>query len=84
MKPPLRLSFAVDPDAPPSDWDAVLAKFLLSYMRRSAGPPVAEDAAKGTPEEAKDKSHGKSDKVMGGGVGCEKIESHDLRQCDSL
>ena len=41
-----RLDVVVDPDADPVDWDAALAKFLLSYVRaqatRSAGTPEVE------------------------------------------
>ena len=28
-----RLRFEVDPDAPPSDFDAALARFLLTFIR---------------------------------------------------
>ena len=34
-----RFEFIVDPDAEPVDFDEVLAKFLLAYVRRDPATP---------------------------------------------
>ena len=54
MSLPDRFIVATDPDAPPSNWDVTLAKFLLRYIRSRPADAPATDAGSQHPAGAED------------------------------